>query len=217
MAIEVFLADDHGVVRDGLRFILEAEGDIRIVGEASDGCQAVRKIQQVCPNVAIIDIAMPGLNGIEATAQIRETCRHTQVAILSMHSSREYVFRAIDAGAKAYLLKELAGQEVVAAVRAVQSGRYYLCNRISEMVIDDYLRPCQAGRARSPLEKLSGRELGVLQLVVNGKTSSEIADSLSLSPKTVETYRSRLMQKLGISNITSLVKFAIRHGLTSVE
>lgn len=217
MMIRVFLADDHAIVRDGLRMILEAQGDITVMGDAADGRQAVRLIQKLHPDVAVIDIAMPELNGIEATHEIRQTCPETQVVILSMHSTAEHIFRALQAGALGYLLKESAGIEVVDAVRAVHAGRRYLSQRIADTVIDDYLRQRQAAEAKSPLQRLTPRERQVLQLVVEGKSSAEIGDLLALSPKTVETYRSRIMQKLGLRDLPSLVKFAIQHGITPLE
>jgi DNA-binding NarL/FixJ family response regulator len=217
MSITVFLADDHAVVRDGLRFLLEAQNDIEVVGDAPNGRDAVRQVAQLRPDVAVVDIAMPDLNGIEATRQIREICPSTQVIILSMHSTTEHVFRALQAGARGYLLKESAGVEVVNAVRAVHAGRRHLSEKISDQVIDDYMRQREAVEAESPLARLSPREREILQLVVEGKSSAEIAGVLSLSPKTVETYRSRLMQKLGISDLPGLVKFAIQHGLTPLE
>jgi DNA-binding NarL/FixJ family response regulator len=214
MAIRVLLVDDHAVVRDGLRFLLEAGGNITVVGEAADGRQAVRQVQALLPDVVVMDIAMPELNGIEATEQIRQACPSTQVVILSMYATKEHILRALRAGANGYLLKESAGQEVVDAIRAVRAGRRYLSQSIAETVIDDYVHERQAPPAQSPLERLSSREREVLQLVVEGKSSTEIAEILYLSPKTVETYRSRLMQKLGLSDLPSLVKFAIQHGLT---
>jgi RNA polymerase sigma factor (sigma-70 family) len=214
MAIKVFVADDHGVVRDGLRAILEAQGDIAVIGEAADGRETVRQVAQLRPDVVLMDIAMPALNGIEATEQLRANCPSTQVVILSVHATKEHIFRALQAGATGYLLKEVAGQEVVEAVRAVHAGRRYLGQQIAESVIDDYVRQRQATEAPSPLERLSPREREVMQLVVEGKSSAEIAEILCLSSKTVETYRSRLMQKLGVHDLPSLVKFAIQHGLT---
>jgi DNA-binding NarL/FixJ family response regulator len=217
MSITVFLADDHAVVRDGLRFLLEAQHDITVIGDAANGRDAVRQVAQLCPDVVIVDIAMPDLNGIEATHQIGETCPSAQVIILSMHSTTEHVFRALQAGAQGYLLKESAGVEVINAVRAVHAGHRYLSEKISDQVIDDYVRQRDAVEAESPLARLSPREREVLQLVVEGKSSAEIAGILFLSPNTVETYRSRLMQKLGISDLPGLVKFAIQHGLTPLE
>ncbi len=217
MSIAVFPADDHAVVRDGLRLLLEAEGDIKVVGGAADGRDAVRQVAQLRPDVAIVDIAMPALNGIEATRQIREVSPSTQVVILSMHSSAEHILGALEAGAQGYLVKELAGTEVVSAVRAVHAGTRYLSQRISGTALDHYLRQREALGLKGPLAHLSPREREVLQLVVEGKSSAEIADILHLSPKTVETYRSRLMRKLGTEDVPALVKFAIRHGLTPLE
>ncbi|MFQ5857358.1 MAG: response regulator [Anaerolineae bacterium] len=217
MSITVFLADDHAVVRDGLRFLLEAQPDISVIGDAANGRDAVRLVAQLCPDVVIMDIAMPELNGIEAARKIGEVCPSTQVIILSMHSTTEHIFRALQAGARGYLLKESAGIEVVNAVRAVHAGHRYLSPKISDGLIDDYVRQREAAGAKSPLARLSPREREVLQLVVEGKSSAEIADMLSLSLKTIETYRSRLMRKLGISDLPGLVKFAIQHGLTPLE
>ncbi|TET51461.1 MAG: response regulator transcription factor, partial [Anaerolineales bacterium] len=209
MNITIFVADDHAVVRDGLRFLLEAQDDLRVIGDAADGRSAVQLVERLRPNVAIVDIAMPGLNGIEATRQICESCTDVKVIILSMHSANEHVFRALQAGAVGYLLKESAGVEVVNAVRAVHRGHRYLSQKISDQVIEDYARQRGATRTAGPLDSLTPREREVLQLVVEGKTSAQIAEILSLSRKTVETYRSRLMRKLGIADLPSLVKFAI--------
>lgn len=217
MSIKVFIADDHAMVREGLRLILEAERDLSVIGEAADGRQAVRLIQRLAPDVVIMDIAMPILNGIEATEQILNSKTFTQIIILSMHASKEHIFRALEAGAKGYLLKESAGKEMVKAIRAVYAGNRFLSDRISQTVIEDYIHQRTADSEESPIKRLSPREREVLQLVVEGKTSAEIASNLFLSPKTVETYRSRLMHKLGIKDLPGLVKFAIQHGMTSVE
>jgi DNA-binding NarL/FixJ family response regulator len=215
--IKVFLADDHAVVRDGLRYILEAQADITVAGEAGDGLQAVEQVLKLKPDVVVMDIAMPQLNGIEATRRILEELPRTRVVILSVYSSAEHIYRALKAGARGYLLKESAGAEVVKAVRTVHAGRRYLCDKIAATMIDTYVQQREAVEAKSPLERLSSRERQVLQLVVEGKSSKEIADILHLSPKSVETYRSRLMQKLGVHDIPGLVKFAIQHGLTTLE
>jgi DNA-binding NarL/FixJ family response regulator len=217
MTIRVLLSDDHAVVRDGLRYLLEAQGDIVVVGDAADGRQAIKQSQQLHPDVVVMDIAMPELNGIDATQQIRETCPSIQVLILSMHSTTEHIFRALQAGARGYLLKESAGAELVEAVRAVNAGRRYLSDRIVDTVVDDYVDQSQATLAKSPLDRLSSREREILQLVVEGKSSAEIAERLFLSTKSIETYRSRLMQKLGIGDLPSLIKFAIQHGLTTLN
>ncbi len=217
MTITVLLADDHAVVRDGLRLLLEAQGDIKVVGDAANGREAVHQVKRLRPDVVVMDIAMPELNGIEATQQIREGCPSAQVVILSMHYTSEHIFRALQAGARGYLLKESAGVEVVNAVHTVQAGHRYLSQKISDKVIDNYVHQREAAETTSPLARLSPRERQVLQLVAEGKSSAEIASVLSLSHKTVETYRSRLMQKLGISDLPSLVKFAIRQGLIPLE
>jgi DNA-binding NarL/FixJ family response regulator len=217
LSIAVFLADDHTVVRDGLRVLLETQHDITVIGDAANGRDAVRQVAELCPDVAVMDIAMPELNGIEATYQIRQLCPATQIVILSIHSTTEHIFRALQAGARGYLLKESAGAEVVNAVRVAYAGRRYLSHKITDKVLDDYVLQQETLKAPSPLERLSPREREVLQLVVEGKSSVEIADILSLSPKTVETYRSRLMHKLGINDLPNLVKFAIQHGLTPLE
>ena len=217
MSITVFVADDHAVVRDGLRFLLEAQDDLRVIGDAADGRAAVRLVEEMHPNVAIVDIAMPGLNGIEATRQICQSCPNVKIIILSMHSTSEHVSQALQAGASGYLLKESAGVEVVSAVRAVHAGHRYLSQKISDQVIEDYARQRDPAQQTGPLALLTEREREVLQLVVEGQTSAQIADVLSLSRKTVETYRSRLMRKLGIEDLPSLVKFAIQHGLTPLE
>ena len=151
------MADDHAVVRDGLRSLLEAEGDISVVGEAADGHETVRRVQELNPDVVIMDIAMPKLNGIEATQQIHETCPSTRVIILSMHATAEHIFRALQAGAQGYLVKESAGREVVMGVRAVHSGSRHLSQHISDKVIEDYLHRRQAAPTKSPLERLSSR------------------------------------------------------------
>lgn len=214
MTIRIVLADDHAVMRDGLRALLESAPDLRVVGDAADGREAVRRVTELRPDVVILDVTMPGLNGVEAARQIAEASPETRVMMLSMHSAAEYVFRALQAGARGYLLKDTAGQSVVEAVRAVSAGRRYLSPAISETVIDDYVRRYAAA---DPVSVLSQREREILQLVVEGKSSTEVGALLSLSPKTVETYRSRMMEKLGIDNLPGLVKFALQHGLTTLE
>lgn len=217
MSITVFLADDHAVLRDGLRFLLDAQEDIEVVGDAANGRDAVRQVEELHPDIVILDIAMPELNGIDAAVQIGELCPSSHVIMLSMHSTSEHIFRALQAGACGYLLKESAGDELVTAVRRVAVGQRYLSQEISEVMMADYVRQREVAEAQGPLASLSPREREILQLVVEGKSSAEIAGMLFLSPKTVATYRSRLMQKLGIDDLTGLIKFAIQHGLTSLE
>lgn len=213
MTITVLIADDHAVVRDGLRLLLESQADIQVVGQVADGREAVAEALRQNPDVVVMDLAMPLLNGVDATAQILERSETTRVVMLSMYSTVEHVFRALQAGAMGYLRKESAGSEVVDAVRAVHAGRRYLSQKITESVVDDYI---QKRRTESPLDSLSQREREILQLVVEGTPGVEIARQLRLSPKTVDTYRSRMMHKLGIADLPSLVKFAVQHGLTTL-
>lgn len=212
MPVSVMLADDHAVVRDGLRALLEAGNDLQVVAVAGNGREAVAEALRLRPDIVIMDIAMPELDGVEATRRIVERCPETRVLILSMYLSAEHIYRALQAGAQGYVLKESAGEEVVDAIRALRAGKRYLSHRITETVIDDYLRE---GTNVSPLDSLSLRERDVLQLVVEGRTNAAIAQALSLSPKTVETYRARIMKKLKVKDTVELVKFSMRHGLIS--
>ncbi len=213
MSIKVFLADDHAIVRDGLRLILESQG-IDVVGEAANGRQTIQEVKKTCPEIVIMDIAMPELNGIDATVQIVKICPSTKVIMLSVYDTTEYIFEALQAGAKGYILKESAGEEVVKAVKLVHAGRLYLSQEISETVVTDYIKHRGVSNGKTPLESLSKREREVLQLIVEGKSSSQISDILFISPKTVDTYKSRLMQKLDIKDLPSLIRFAIKHGLS---
>ena len=211
--LSVFIADDHAIVREGLAAVLASQPDIRIAGTAGNGREAVAKVLQSKPSVVIMDIAMPEMNGIEAARRIHADLPETRIVILSMHAGAEHVFQALEAGARGYVLKESAAREIVEAVRAVQLGRRYLSARVAEVLAE------RVGRraATSPLDSLSARERQILKLVADGCSSARIAEMLHLSPKTVDTYRSRLMDKLNISDLASLVKFAIQHGLTSLD
>ena len=214
MRIRVLLADDHAIVRDGLRALLGIQPDLTVVGDAATGREAVAAAADLHPDIVLLDIAMPDLNGIDAARRIREVCPSARVVILSMHSTGEHVYQALQAGAHGYLLKQSAGSEVIDAIRAVHAGRYYLSQKLSEAVIEDYVRYREAAAPESPLARLSSREREILQLIVEGKSRSEIATALSLSMKTVDTYRSRMLDKLGIADVPSLVKLAMQHGLT---
>jgi DNA-binding NarL/FixJ family response regulator len=209
MSIRVLLADDHALMRQGLRALLATTGEIEVVGEVGTGREAERLVLELNPGVVLMDIAMPDLNGIEAARIIHLKSPATRIVMLSMHVSAEYVYRAFEAGACGYLLKEMAVDEVITAVRTVHAGKQYLSPVLAKSVPDP-----GAARGRGPVDSLSSRERQVLQLVVEGRTSSEIAHMVHLSPKSVETYRSRLMAKLGVSDLPALVKFAIEHGLT---
>ncbi len=216
MPINVVLADDHAVVRDGLRALLEANPDIRVVGDAANGRQIIELVKDLKPDIVVMDISMPEINGIDATMQIKLNYPEVRVVILSMLGTADYVFHALQAGAQGFLLKESAGREVVQAVEAVSAGEMYFSHPVTYTMINDYLQ-ARRDNDNEPLESLSIRENEILCLVVEGKTSAEIGKKLNLSPKTVESYRSRMMQKLGISDLPQLIKFAIKHGLISLE
>jgi DNA-binding NarL/FixJ family response regulator len=214
MPISVLLLDDHAVVRDGLKALLGAQGDIRVVASFGAAAEALHYAAEAPPDVAILDIALPGLNGIEVARRLHDSCPDTHMLMLSMHANPEYVYQAFCAGASGYVLKESAGAEVVAAVRAVHAGQQYLSGKIPPQALNDYTRERSGAQ---PLERLSGRELQILKMIVEGSTSNEVGALLGISPKSVDTYRSRMMRKLEIDDLATLVKFAIRHGVTSVE
>ena len=214
MTIRVLLADDHALFREGLRVLLHATPDIRVVGEVSTGYEAIAAVPECRPEVVIVDVAMPDLNGIDAANLICKQYPGTRILVVSMHSTIEHVHRAFAAGVRGYLLKESASAEVVSAVRMIHGGARYLCDALRERLGDLAAR---LNLPSSPLERLSLRERQVLQLVAEGMTSAEIARRVHLSPKSVETYRARILDKLGLKNTTSLVKFAIEHGLTPRE
>ena len=211
--IRVFIADDHALVRDGIVAILQAAADIEVVGTAANGRLALEQIVALTPDVAILDLSMPELDGISLTRQILAARPKTAIVILSMHSSAQHVFQALEVGARSYLLKESAGREIAETVRAVHLGRRHLGGRIAEIVAEGISNR----RSTSPIESLSNREREILKLVADGLSSAEIGRRLSLSPKTVDTYRSRLMQKLQITDLAGLIKFAILHGLTPLQ
>ncbi|MBI4763517.1 MAG: response regulator transcription factor [Deltaproteobacteria bacterium] len=215
--IKILLADDHRILREGLRHILETQDDMLVVGEVEDGRRAVKEAERIKPDVIIMDISMPELNGVEATRQILSQNSSLKIVILSMHHSSEHIYQAFKAGAKGFVIKDVAGKELIQAIRAVYQNRRYLSQKVDDLLIEDYLRQRQRGKPRSPLESLSTREREILQMVVGGKTSAAIAEILFISPKTVETYRSRLMQKLGLKDMAGLVKFAIAHGLADLD
>jgi DNA-binding NarL/FixJ family response regulator len=217
MSITIFLADDHAVLRDSLQFLLGAQADFTVVGVAGNGRDAVQQVAQLRPDVAILDIAMPEMNGIEAARQIRQVCSSTQVIILSMHRTPEHISQALQAGAQGYLVKESASDEVIEAVRAVHAGKRYMSQGLSDVAIEYYVSLHRDDAVRSRLDSLTAREREILQLLAEGRSSPEIADLLSLSPRTVDSYRSRIMQKLDIHHLPGLVRFAIQHGLIPLE
>jgi DNA-binding NarL/FixJ family response regulator len=214
MSIRVLIADDHGVVAEGLRFVVEAQADMEVITCVQDGREAVRRSIESGPDVVLIDHAMPELNGAEATHLIRERCPDTRVIILSMYSDRAHVMGALQAGATGYVVKKSAAREVVEAIRTVHKGGRYLSKELADTVIDQFVQNTPSADA---LKRLSSRERQVLQMLAEGHAVGDIATTLSLSPKTVETYRARMMEKLGIHDFATLVKFAIQHGVTSLE
>lgn len=214
MSITVILADDHAVVRDGLQSMMEAQGDIEVIGHAGNGYEAVDKITELCPDVAVVDIAMPEMNGIDVTREVIKACPSTRVVILSMYSTTEHILQALQAGALGYVLKESAGVEVINAIRAVHAGHRYLSGKILDRVVVDYVSRSAKVIIKSPLERLTMREREILQLVIEGKSSVEISRILEISAKTIETHRSRLMKKLGVKNLGDLIKFGLSHGFT---
>jgi len=213
--LRILLGDDHTLVRHGLRKILEEQPDWQVVGEASDGRDAVRQAQAVQPNVAILDIGMALLNGIEATRQIVRRSPDIQVLILSMHANEAYIIQALKAGAKGYLLKDSADTELVRAVAAVAAGKSFFSPAVAKVMLDDYVRHLSEKGIVDRLESLSEREREIFQLVAEGHSNKEVADLLSISPATVETHRAHVLQKLDVHSTAELVLYAVRRGVIS--
>jgi DNA-binding NarL/FixJ family response regulator len=216
--LRVLLADDHKIVRDGLRALLEGQPSMQVIGEAEDGRTACDMASSLRPDVVVMDIAMPDLNGIDATRRIMSDSPNVRVIALSMHTDRRFVSEMLKAGASGYLVKDAAFEELTGAIQTVTQGRVYLSEGIAGVVVQDYVRHLGGGEVEvSPVAKLSPREREVLQLAAEGNSTKEIASHLGLSVKTVETHRRQIMDKLGIYNLAGLIKFAIREGLTSLD
>jgi two-component system response regulator NreC len=213
--IRVVLADDHTLIRAGLGLVVGAQPDLTVVGEANDGREAVAMTEKLKPDVVVMDIGMPSLNGIEACRKIRAALPETQVVMLSMHSDEGYVLRALKAGAKAYLLKDSAEADLSRAIHAVVAGKSFFSPAVGKVLLEDYMRKLERTGAEDSYELLSAREREILQLVAEGKSSKEIANLLSLSAYTVETHRARIMQKLNLHNIPELILYAVRKGIIS--
>jgi len=214
-AIRVLLADDHTLVRAGFRTLLESLPGVEVVAEAGDGREVLRLSEKYRPDVILMDIAMPGLNGLEATARVTRASPHCRVIVLSMHLNEEYVLQALRAGASGYLLKDSGPTELEIAVQAVARGETYLSPPVSKQVIADYVQ--RVGGEEGPFKRLTPRQREVLQLVAEGHTTQEIAHKLGASVKTIETHRAGLMERLDIHDIAGLVRYAIRVGLASAE
>ena len=216
MSVSILIVDDHNIVRDGLRALLEPLPGMKVVGEAENGRVAVRLAREIQPDIVIIDVAMPDLNGIEATRKIRSQVPGTKVIGLSMHSDRRFVSRMLQAGAAAYLRKESAFEEIAAAIEAVARGEHYLGRGITDLVVADY-KTLMLDKSLDRQEPLTHREREVVQLLAEGKKTAEIATQLHVSVKTVETHRTNIMGKLGLHSIAELTKYAVREGLTSLD
>jgi len=206
--IRILLADDHAVVRQGFKMILGAQSDMEIVGEAGNGREAIELAEKLRPDVVVMDVAMPELNGIEATRRLADSTPHTRVVALSMHKDSVYVREMLRAGARGYLLKDSGAADLVSAVRSVASGEGYISPGVSNAVLDDYRR-----HVTNPVDLLTSREREVLQMLAEGKTNKEIAGVLNLSVYTVDAHRGRIMEKLNLHSINELVRFAVRNGL----
>lgn len=213
--IRILLADDHVVMRRGLRLLLETQPGFCVVGEASDGRKALEAATSLEPDVAILDIAMPILNGAEAAQRINEVLPRIAIIMLTMHSDESYVLRALRAGAKGYLLKDSAESDLIEAIRAVSAGKTFFSPEISRMLVEDYVREIRTRGVDDSYETLSSREREVLHLIAEGKANKEVAALLNLSPHTVETHRRNLQEKLNLHNFAELVLYAVRKGLIS--
>ena len=216
MSIRVILADDHAIIRDGLRALLAQKQEATVVGEAANGRAAVELARQHKPDLVILDVSMPDLNGIEAARQIHADVPTARIVALSMHSDRRFVAEMLRAGASGYLLKDCAFDEIHKAIETVLTGEIYLSSRITGVLVDDYMKRMTDGETPGVAADISAREREVLQLLAEGKTTKQVALKLHLSPKTVETHRHNIMKKLNIDNIAELTKYAIREGLTNV-
>jgi DNA-binding NarL/FixJ family response regulator len=213
MSTRIVLADDHAIVRHGLRALLEAEPDFEVVAEAADGPSAEREVEQQQPDVLVVDIVMPGLDGLEVARRVARHSRGTRVIVLSMHAAESYVLEALRAGVAGYVLKEATTSELVACVREVSSGRRFLSPPLSERAIQAYVERAMDGSGGVPLANLTSREREVFHLAAEGLPNSRIAERMAISPRTVEAHRASLMRKLSLTNQTELVRFALRLGI----
>ncbi|MFA5042874.1 MAG: response regulator transcription factor [Kiritimatiellia bacterium] len=217
MGIRLLIADDHKIMRDGLKALVEKEADIAVVGEAESGRTTVSMAQKLAPHVVVMDIAMPDLNGIEATRKIVKTNPNVKIVALSAHADQHFVREMMAAGASAYILKDTAYEELVRAIREVMKGKKYLSSDIARGVLDTYVKLSRPASANPAFVVLTDREREVLQMIAEGKSTKEIAGDAAVSVKTIETHRHNIMEKLGLHSIAELTKYAIREGVTSVD
>jgi two-component system, NarL family, response regulator NreC len=215
MTIRILLADDHVVMRNGLRLLLERQSNLKVVGEAADGREAVELAATQKPDVVVMDIAMPHLNGVEAARQIVIRSPHTAIAILSMHSDESYVIRSLKAGARAYLLKDSAEADLISAINAITEGKSYFSPAVRNLLKEDYMRQLDEAGSEDSYDLLTTREREVLQLVAEGKSNKEVANLLNLSLYTVETHRTHILQKLNLHSVPELILYAVRKGIIS--
>jgi DNA-binding NarL/FixJ family response regulator len=217
MSIRIVVADDHKIMREGLRALLDKQSDMQVVAEAEDGLTAVRMARELSPDVVIMDIAMPDLNGIGATKKIKAESPAVKIIALSMHSDRRFIAEMFRSGAAGYLLKDHSFEELATAIRVVVANRIYLSPSIAGIVIEDYVRQLQKDEGSSVSSVLTDREIEVLQMIAEGNSTKEIALRLHVSGKTIETHRRQIMEKLNIFSVAELTKYAIRQGLTTLE
>lgn len=215
--IRVLIADDHVIVREGLRAILGAQPDIEVVGEASDGEEAVAKAKELHPDIVLMDITMPGMSGLDATRQIKQQSPNVSVLILTMHEGDEYFFKSLDAGASGYFIKGGSSQELISALHSVYQGAVFLFPTMAKKLLGSYLQQVKAGQDKESYDGLTNREREILKLVAEGHTNQEIAELLILSVATVQTHRANIMAKLGLHSRTELIKYAIRQGFTTLD
>ncbi|MBW1838294.1 MAG: response regulator transcription factor [Deltaproteobacteria bacterium] len=214
--IKVVVADDHTILRQGIKALLDNLEEIEVVGEAKDGREAIKAIEELSPDVILMDIAMPGLNGLEATRRIKKKFPKTKVVVLTMHTNEEYIFQILNAGADGYLVKETAFQDLISAINSVHRGEAFMSPSISKKVMTDYIQRAQ-GEERVGFDTLTTREREILQLVAEGNSNKKIAEVLFISPKTVETHRAHIMDKLNIHDRAGLIKYAIRKGMINLD
>ncbi len=216
-SVRILVVDDHTIVRQGLKALLEAQPGFQVVGEADNGREAVKKAQELSPEVVIMDIAMPILNGLEATRQIKRVLPETKVIALTMYNDEEYVFQILKSGASGYLIKETAVNELITAIRSIRMGNPFFSPAISRKIMESYLREDAEKKPKGESDKLTNREKEVLQLIAEGYTNNEIGNLMNISVKTVETHRAHIMSKLDIHDVAGLIKYAIKKGLVVID